>query len=207
MFNDKYSILDFENFIKDIDLDIIVETGTKVGESTIKFKKYCKFVHTIELIESLSRTAQKKFNEHWSTDKDNCRFWIGDTRDKLKEILKTITKNQNVLFFLDAHSHIWHLEGIPQGNNNPILDELSTLVRFVNDEKIKKPYIIIDDFANPKNKNIKHNIYKDSTLNIAYVKKHLDSIYKKNGYKVYYTEKVEKSSNSGKIFIKPKEVI
>ena len=99
MFKDKYAIIDFKNLIKDVDLDVIIETGTKEGESTIELKKYCKFVHTIELLPHFSKTAQKNFNKVWPNDKESCKFWIGDTRDKLKEVLNTITKNQNVLFF------------------------------------------------------------------------------------------------------------
>ena len=204
MFNDKYAVTDFENLIKDIDLDVIIETGTKFGDSTIKLKKYCKFVHTIELFPDFSEIAQKNFNKAWPKDKESCKFWIGDTRDKLKEVLKTITKNKNVLFFLDAHKH---LDGFPDADNNPLLDELSTIIKFVKMESLKQPHIVIDDFANPKNEKIKHNIYggKDCPLNIEYVKEDLDLIYGKNKYEVYYTEKVEKTSHSGKIFIKPKE--
>ena len=206
MFDDKYAVIDFENFIKDIDLDIIIETGTKLGKSTIKLKKYCKFIHTIELNPQQSRKAQENFNDALPTDKKSVRFWIGDTRDKLKEVLKTITKNQNVLFFLDAHRHV---NGHPEVDNNPLLEELSTIMKFIKMQHLKEPHIIIDDFANPENENIKHNIYGrgDCPLNIEYVKEDLDSIYGKNGYEVYYTEKVERPTNSGKIFIKPKEKI
>ena len=73
-------------------------------------------------------------------------------------------------------------------------------------ESLKEPYIVIDDFENPQNKNIKHNIYGhgDCPLNMEYIKEDLDSIYGKKGYEVYYTEKVEHHSHSGKTFIKPK---
>ena len=136
-------------------------------------------------------------------DENNCKFWLGDTRDKLKEVLNTITKNQNVLFFLDAHTHY---NGVPSADNNPLLEELSTIIKFVKTESLKAPYIVIDDFENPQNKNIKHNIYGngDCPLNIEYIKEDLNSIYGKKGYEVYYTEKVEHPNHSGKAFIKPK---
>ena len=203
MFNDKYAVIDFENLIKDIDLDVIIETGTKVGESTIKLKKYCKFIHTIEKKERFSKMAQENFNEVWPKDK-NIKFWIGDTRDKLTEVLNTITKNENVLLFLDAHTHMNGYEDRFQ--DNPLKEELFQIENFIKMKSLKEPYIVIDDFANPKNEKIKHNIYGDTALNIQYVKKQLDLIYEKNGYEVYYTEKVENLNHSGKAFIKPKRI-
>ena len=64
MFNDKYSIIDFENFIKDIDLDIIVETGTKWGDSTIKFKKYCKTKDIVKSIKFAQKCTTEVVQKH-----------------------------------------------------------------------------------------------------------------------------------------------
>jgi len=258
MFDDKYTFLNFNKFTKNLNLDVIIETGTKWGDSTIKFVKYADVVHSVELIPNFRQKAcinyyntftdrkfelekqlisqkfypkeiinlinqqnilrpynhtEELFSPH-ITDKnkyiqlDSCYFWLGDVKEKLSEILEhSTTQKKNILFYLDAHNHQKNV--INNSLDNPLLNEL----KIIADKIIEKNtlYIIIDDFANPNNLDIKHNTYKDEngnniSLNITYIKDSLDLIYGKNNYNVSYTEKTETKNTSGKIFIKPKRI-
>ncbi|GMU19738.1 MAG: hypothetical protein AMXMBFR12_09300 [Candidatus Babeliales bacterium] len=113
--------------------EIIVETGTYLGDSTIKMARKFKQVHTIELGAELFEKAQKRF-----VKKKNIRSYQGDSAKLLPDIIKPL-KNSKTVFFLDAH---FSMADTAQGDENtPILTELEIIRK----AKLSNATIIIDD--------------------------------------------------------------
>lgn len=113
--------------------EIIVETGTYLGDSTIKMARTFKQVHTIELGAELFEKAQKRFAK-----KKNIRSYQGDSAKLLPDIIKQL-KNNKTVFFLDAH---FSMADTAQGDENtPILTELEIIRK----AKLSNAIIIIDD--------------------------------------------------------------
>lgn len=113
--------------------EIIVETGTYLGDSTIKMARKFKQVHTIELGVELFEKAQKRF-----VKKKNIRSYQGDSAKLLPDIIKQL-KNSKTVFFLDAH---FSMADTAQGDENtPILTELEIIRK----AKLSNATIIIDD--------------------------------------------------------------
>jgi hypothetical protein len=78
------------------DLDILVETGTFLGDTVEYFKKMFKKVISIELAEDLAARAQKRFQSD-----ENVSIIQGDSGILLKSIVDQSEKP--ILFWLDGH--------------------------------------------------------------------------------------------------------
>lgn len=133
--------------------NILIETGTYLGDTTDAVKDYFEKLYTIELSESLYKKAQKKFQ---GSAKICC--YQGNSKDVLKEILPKV--DGKIIFWLDAH----YSGGITAKDDKqtPILEELDLIFK-----ENKKSVILIDDAREfgtsadyPTLFNLKHFILK-----------------------------------------------
>lgn len=78
---------------------IAIESGTFIGNGTIKLSKYFEKVYTIEIDENLFNKAIKKF-----ANNKNIICLHGDSKQVFSKLFNDINiKNKNILFWLDAH--------------------------------------------------------------------------------------------------------
>lgn len=77
-------------------LNVLVETGTFLGDTVENFKSIFRKVISIELSEHLVKKAQKRFEND-----NNVSIIQGDSGDVLKNLIKEI--DEPVLFWLDGH--------------------------------------------------------------------------------------------------------
>lgn len=100
------------------DIDILVETGTYLGDMVEAQKNNFSKIFSVELSERLHRKAKKRFR----TD-SHVNIIHGDSGTRLSEIVSTL--RQPALFWLDGH----YSAGITaKGNKNcPVLEELSAI--------------------------------------------------------------------------------
>lgn len=113
------------------DSTAFIETGTYHGNTTRWAQKHFRCVHTIERAKSLF----DKFSPGLS-ELSGVTPHLGDSREVLQRILKTMT-TENAVFWLDGH---WS-GGETAGNEDecPLLGELACLQHRTND------IILIDD--------------------------------------------------------------
>ena len=114
-----------------MNLDVFVEGGTYKGYTAEKMSENFKKVFTIEKSEVMFDVARSNLK----TIK-NIIMLKGDTRDHLHTILE---KNNNILFWLDAH---WS-GGMTYGEEDecPLLEELEIIFKY------NKNYVILIDDA------------------------------------------------------------
>ena len=77
-------------------LDVLVETGTYLGDMVWAMKDYFKKIYSIELSEELYKRAAKRFSNH-----KHIEIIQGDSSEKIGRILSEI--KSPVLFWLDGH--------------------------------------------------------------------------------------------------------
>jgi len=145
-------------------IDILIETGTFMGDVAWHDSQLFKEIHTIEVKEDLYKKAKTRLNS-----KANVACYCGDSADVLPAILKRI--KTRCIFFLDAHwsgdssvnwkESSWKGYGIETGlrnkkghhpspeNQSPLKDEIELIVKL-------HPYqsvIVIDDWLVLNTKN------------------------------------------------------
>ncbi len=122
-------------------VDVFVESGTYIGDSTAIAATCFKEVHTIELGQQLYQAAKERFR-----NQANVHLYLGDSSKVLDKILKTL--KGNILFWLDGH---YSGGNTALGDSNtPILQELAAIKNC----GITDSIILIDDmrlFRNFKN--------------------------------------------------------
>jgi len=133
--------------------NVFVETGTgkAVGTSyAVQFPQF-KQLHTIEVVPLLYEYAK-------STVKDpRLTFHLGNSVDKLKEIVSILNSADRVLFWLDAHfpGADYQLAPYKFGSEDmPLSVELQTIV---SGRDISKDSFIIDDL----------NLYEDGPFQLG----------------------------------------
>ncbi len=111
---------------------IFVETGTYMGNTVEYVENNFEKIYTIEVDSDLHM-----FNENYSGKEGKIEFILGDSKDKLKKVLKKIG-NKKAIFWLDAHCS----EGITSMGESytPILDEIRDIERHSSEGTI-----LIDD--------------------------------------------------------------
>ena len=117
-------------------LDVFVETGTYLGETTFKMAKKFKEVYTCEIHQGLLvETSQKAINQGI----ENIKFFLCDSGPFLKDILPQI--KDNGVYFLDAH-----ISGVDSSWNGvscvPLMEELECILEH---KGFHSNIIIIDD--------------------------------------------------------------
>jgi hypothetical protein len=106
---------------------IFIETGTFLGDTIDFFKEKFEFLYSIELSETLSIRAQKRFS-----NQGNIRIINGNSGEVLGEIVKNL--KEPALFWLDGHySSEFYMNGeyfiTAKGDTNtPIEKELDIIL-------------------------------------------------------------------------------
>ena len=121
-----------EEYARKFSIQILIESGTYLGDMVFAMKNIFSEIHSIELDTNLYKKAKKRF-----TNIENIHIIQGDSSKVLPELLTLI--NQPCLFWLDAH----YSGGITaKGNlNTPIMIELKSIFS----HKTKNHVILIDD--------------------------------------------------------------
>jgi hypothetical protein len=114
-------------------LDILIETGTYLGEMITATKNRFKEIYSIEIYEPLAIKARENF-----ASAKNVNIILGDSATELPKLVEKIS--EPVLFWLDGH---YSGEGTGLGlSETPIIAEIDHIIR-----KRQKfgDVIIIDD--------------------------------------------------------------
>ncbi len=120
-------------------INVLVETGTFIGDTVEYFKNTFRKVYSIELAEELAAKATKRF-----AGDNNVTIIQGDSADVLNKLVAEI--NEPVLFWLDGHySSEFYLgdEYIKTGRgkkDTPVEEELKLIFK-----SPLKHIILIDD--------------------------------------------------------------
>lgn len=118
-------------FVENYNFNIMVETGTYMGETAAKCRKLFDRVYTIEASRECYDVARSKYG-----DMKDLFMLLGDSRERLKEVCER-EKDSNVVFWLDAH----YSGGSTFKNHSPLLDEIAIINNLLQDRAV----IIIDD--------------------------------------------------------------
>jgi len=115
--------------------DLIVETGTYLGFSTMYLSKHFKDVISIELSKEVYENAKKKLKKF-----KNIKLYNEDSSLFLKNFFLN-KNNLDISFYLDAH----YMSSVDllSNNTNPILEELEIILN--NISKLRNFTIFIDD--------------------------------------------------------------
>lgn len=113
--------------------EVLIETGTFYGSTTLWASKHFKKVHTIEFSEQIYQVTSQKY-----THVPNISFHYGDSRKLLKNILQTVTTDQTIILWLDAHWSSGETYG--ETDNCPLIKELEII-----EQSKKNACILIDD--------------------------------------------------------------
>lgn len=106
-------------FFKELcNLNSFVETGTYLGRTTEWASGHFNFVYTIELSEKIFKETSTRLSK-----KENIRFYQGDSRCHLRNIIDSI--GAPAIFWLDAHWSGGETAG--QENQCPLLQELEII--------------------------------------------------------------------------------
>ena len=121
-----------KKYRKNFNINILVETGTYLGDTITYSKNIFSEIYSIELDAKLADQAIEKFKKNF-----HIHIMQGDSSIVLKNILLDIHKP--ALFWLDGH----YSEGITAKGtlNTPILQELN----HIKNHNIKNHVILIDD--------------------------------------------------------------
>ena len=154
--------------------DIFIESGTYKGDTVnIAIELGFKEIYTIELNENFYKLAKIKFEKY-----PQVTCILGDSQDKLPEILEKITKP--AIFWLDGH---WSMGDTSKGKNAvPLLQELDIIAKY----KIKNHTILIDDIRLLSDKN--EIIIDWSLINISDIENRCKLINDK--YKITYEDDI-----------------
>lgn len=117
---------------KKFSIDLLIETGTYLGDMVSAMKDHFKQIYSIELGEDLYNNAVNRFRNN-----KNITILNGDSGNLLPELLSKI--NEPCLFWLDAHYSV----GVTAKGDmeTPIIKELDIILS----HEIKKHVIAIDD--------------------------------------------------------------
>jgi len=120
-----------EKYLKKHETNILVETGTYLGEMIYSQKNNFKSIYSIEIQPDLYRAAKRRF-KRWK----NIHILFGDSGERLPEIVRDLS--EKALFWLDGH----YSGGITGKSSTdcPIYKELSAIF-----ENNKNHIILIDD--------------------------------------------------------------
>ena len=139
-----------------------IETGTLRGWTTAALSDIFPKVFTIE--NDLTSYAVSKI---LLSEKKNVQLFLGNSGEVLVSLLQelkpTLTDNQHIFFYLDAHwNEFW-----------PLLDELHSIDKHIGPKSV----IMIDDIQVPGRPDIPFDSYNGLACSYEYVKPVLDKIY------------------------------
>jgi predicted O-methyltransferase YrrM len=134
----------------EIDIKTVIETGTYLGSSTpyLAGMFNCK-TYTVEINHFFADRAKKRFEKnHKNLD---IELLVGDSTEKINEILSVVPITHSILAYLDAH---W-LDAIPTQ------DEILALIRWGGDW-----IAVIDDFHVSGDSGYKFDSYKEVVIGV-----------------------------------------
>jgi predicted O-methyltransferase YrrM len=182
---DTFLWAEIEGLVKKHDIEMIVETGTYLGNTAKKFSTLADVI-TCEVNREHYDSAVKNIEGN-----RKILALFGNSVDMLRKNADKF-KNKRVLFFLDAH---WY-------DYCPLLDEL----KLIADLKMQ-PIIVIHDFKVP-GKDFGFDPYRGRAFDYALIELHLRAIYGnhygKEGFSHYYNTESD-GPRRGCIFIVPRK--
>ncbi len=120
----------FQDLIKSIDFDAIVETGTFDGSTSGYMASVSNLpIYTCELNEKILQIAKMRL-----ANITNVHYYLGDSREFLSTLAESKISHRNILFYLDAH---WN-------DDLPLMEEIKIINKAWQDF-----VILIDDFEVP----------------------------------------------------------
>lgn len=172
----------FEILVDQHDIKAIIETGTYLGSTTVKFAEIVDKVFTIEIKKEYQDKAKVKF------EGKNIESFLGNSAHVLPKVIEKVNGLGNILFFLDAH---WN-------DYNPLLHELKIIA-----DAGLKPVIAIHDFKVPDRPDLGYDSYKGQDYDFNWIAASLNAIYGHGGFTYFYNETATVGKR-GVIFIEPK---
>ena len=176
----------FENF----DRNIIIETGTYLGQSTIDFAK---------LVPVFTTEIRKEYQDQ---AKERCKdcpnpivFLLGDSAELLEKSILPLTKKEKPIIFLDSH---WY-------GDDSLSRELDVLSKFYKGIKTK-PVMVLHDFKVPGHPEYGYDSYNGKVFEWTWVKPYIEKLYGKNGFDYCYNREYCATANHkrGCLFITPR---
>lgn len=129
-----------KNYKKKFNTEILIESGTYLGDMVYALRDNFRTVYSIELSDHYYKIALARFKKN-----KNIKLIKGDSGKKIKEIIEQI--NQPALFWLDGHYSSG--KTAKEDSNTPIIKELTAILK----HKIKSHVILIDDARHFTGKN------------------------------------------------------
>jgi hypothetical protein len=168
---------EIKKLVQKFQINTIIETGTFLGGTTKKLAELAEKVYTIE-VDTENIPEAKEFLK----DCYNTTVIEGSSPEVVRDLLKL--DHGNLLFFLDAHSHIY----------TPLLDELAVIA-----EANIKPVITIHDWKVPNQPDLGYDSYNGQDYTFEWIQLSIEAIYG-DDYAYYYNDKAE-GAKRGVIYI------
>jgi cephalosporin hydroxylase len=134
----------------DLEIGTVIETGTYLGSSTPYLARIfnCR-TYSVEIDPFFARRAKNRFeNNHKDLD---IELIVGDSAQKIREILLNVSKSDSIFAYLDAH---W-LDAIPTE------EELNALIEWGGDW-----LAVIDDFQIEADSGYKFDSYESVVIGL-----------------------------------------
>ena len=140
------NIFNLQDFLKQNNCEIYVETGTGIGVCLSHMLQYgLKKYHSVDLDTDLIKKAELKFKDH------NVEFFNDYSHKALEKIVPSLPKEVPVLFFLDAHfpdadfGKTTYEDSIRSHKEDalPLVKEIKAIKKY---RDISKDSFIIDDW-------------------------------------------------------------
>lgn len=213
MWNDKYSIEEFNEFQKN-DFDVIFETGTWKGEGAMFLTKYRDTIITVEIDSTYYTTSTQNFVNNGFKYVEKIKFgdielrvfekgnkkifsYFGNSIDVLDLVLRSDTNKTKYLFFLDAH---WDKYQAQILEVFPLVEELKIIGKY----GFSNSHIMVHDIKNPEHPEFGYDVLnyapdKNLVISLDWIKEDLFNINK--DFKLKWNQKSEQKR--GILYIKP----
>lgn len=180
----------FCELFKQFERNVIIETGTYLGQSTIDLAKLAP-VYTTEI----RKEYQDQAKERCKDAPNPIIFLLGDSAEILQDAILKLVKNEKPIIFLDAH---WY-------GDNILARELKVLSEFYANKEVK-PVMIMHDFKVPGHPEYGWDSYNGQAFEWSVVKPYIEKLYGKDGFDHCYNRKYCNTANHkrGCLFITPK---
>lgn len=163
-------------------LDVAVETGTYMGDTTAFLGNLFPEVHTAEVNAEFHAKASQKLKPF-----PNVTVHLASSEKMLAELLPTLA-GKRAFFYLDAHwNDYW-----------PLLDELKVIAKTHKDQAV----ILIDDAKYPHDSTIGFDAYGTKELSAEYIHEALKDLY--SAYELKYVVAHDPWETRVKILLLPK---
>lgn len=167
----------FKNLVETYKPNVIVETGTYLGNTTEYFCSFDIPVISTEINEGFLETAKNRLKNY-----NNITLLLGDSEKALKNNFNLI-EDKKILGFLDSHNL-----------NDGVLERELILLK-----KLKiKPTLIIHDFYVP-GKNFYFDTWDGHRYDYEFYKPYFDDLYGVDGYRHSYNNDSVYSNAQGNI--------